>query len=113
MEKEKVLFISMRIYEPLSPSMFSRFWSAFSACLRGRGREGDGVPAVSGAPFGGEAFGCGLPVDRVGGCRAGGFIERISGYGGDLFFGYDLEGDGLGGVGDGVAVGAQIDRVGA
>ena len=39
--------------------------------------------------------------------------ERISGYGGDLFFGYDLEGDGLGGVGDGVAVGAQIDRVGA
>ena len=83
------------------------------ACLRGRGREGDGVPAVSGTPFGGEAFGCGLPVDRVGGCRAGGFIERISGYGGDLFFGYDLEGDGLGGVGDGVAVGAQIDRVGA
>lgn len=33
MEKEKVLFISMRIYEPLSPSMFSRFWSAFSAFI--------------------------------------------------------------------------------
>lgn len=77
-----------------------------------RSREGDGVPAVPGAPFGGEAFGYGLSVYRVGGCRAGGFIEVVLGYGGDLLFGYDFEGDGLGGVGYGVAVGAQLDRVG-
>ena len=75
------------------------------------GRPVNGVADVAVAPPGCEPLGCGLTVNGVGSRRPRCLIEVVLGHGRYLVFADYVEGNGLGRVVYGIAIGAQFDGI--